>query len=154
MKKLALVIPVAMVSLLSFTPARADVVTNEDVPYSEVMEIPCTGDSVLLEGKIHYLIKQGVSNTGVQTFSFTINPAGLSGISAQGIQYQGAGTAVLTRRVDGNQVFQNVQYRTYIIGQGPGNDSKFFVSFVLNTDENGVPRVVKVVADDTCGING
>lgn len=131
-------------------PSRAEVVTNMTVPIGMGVAIPCTADAVFLTGNLHVLITSETSSSGTTQFTTHFQPQDLSGVSLQGIRYQGTG-ATLQTVTTGSATFAGTHVNNFrIIGQGPGNDLKVFATIHL-TVVDGVPTAEISNASTTCG---
>lgn len=148
MKKVSRLIALSLVfsfSILMLTlPARAEVVFNDLVPFSQVVVINCDGtttDVVDLSGELHILVSQTTNNNIVRMKTQYVprNVTGTGTIS--GATYRGVGLTTDTSTVvfDGPTVLTFVN-NFYIIGQDGG--TRYLVHQVFHTTIDADGNVV------------
>jgi hypothetical protein len=120
-------------------PPAITFTSNEFLDVTEFVDIPCAGESVVLQGQLHVLTHYTV--TGNQVVSKThFQPQGITGTgTVSGDRYHSTG--VSQEIFKGS--FSNGQYTTTmidnfrIIGQGPGNNFLVHATFHLTLNANG-----------------
>lgn len=110
--------------------------SNEFIDVTEFAEIPCAGESVILQGRLHMLTHYTVTGNNVVSY-VSYQSQGISGVgSVSGDKYRSTG---VTQEVFKGS-FKNNQYTATsinnfrIIGQGPGNN--YTVHSVLHVTFN------------------
>ena len=125
-------------------PPAITFTSNEFIEVTEFVDIPCAGESVILEGQLHVLTHYTV--TGKNVVSKThMQPQGITGVgSISGKRYRSTG---VTHDVFKGS-FKNGQYTTTeinnfrIIGQGPGNNFIVHATFHLTLNANGITTAI------------
>jgi hypothetical protein len=116
---------------------------------------PCTGERVLLRGKLHVVVNVTRTATCNLVVSYHLNYAGISGRGAtSGKRYRGGGTQSFQFHVRGNNLYEGggEMTRGHFVLNGPGKD-KFRSSILthMTVDANGrVHASIHKIASDKC----
>ncbi len=132
---------VGVVVALSFVrPGLAEVLTNETIPFTEDVFVPCAnggaGEVVHLTGDLHLLVVSALSYTDHITYVTHHQPQGISGVGlTTGDMYRGTGVTQTIDTAPDGYAFQSTSVNNYrIIGQGPDND--FLVHQIMHLTIN------------------
>lgn len=123
---LSLPLALTFATLILALPAKAEVVTNEVVPFSMSVTIDCDQDGIPedivdISGSLHILVTT-TANNSVTTLRELFVPRNITGTGTMtGATYRGVGSSQETtiQVTDGPSVFTLVN-NFYIIGQGAG----------------------------------
>jgi hypothetical protein len=123
------------------TSAFAEVITNDKVPFTATVFVPCanggTGENVDISGTLHVLC--GVTLDGKDGFHahahFQLQDASGTG-QITGDKYQASG--VLECQINGKVGVEFTKiFNAHIIGQGPGNNATIHLNCHLTVNANG-----------------
>jgi hypothetical protein len=122
-------------------PAKAEVVQNIVVPFSQDVDIPCAnggaGETVTISGNLHILITFSISANGGVRAKTHFQPQGATGVGAiTGDIYRATGVTQFqfNSHVGYEETFVN-NFR--IIGPGPGNNFLAHTTAHLTINANG-----------------
>lgn len=118
--------------------AQATVFTsNEKVPLSLTVFIPCVPETVTVSGELHIVSHVTVNGDGSFHVVSHFNPQGVSGDGdVTGVRYQGTGVTQSTFNLGAGQQFTFVNNFRFI-GQGPGNNSTIHQTVHTTVNANG-----------------
>jgi len=145
-RRLALSLSLAGAMVLFFAGSiSAGVIANVAVPFEQVIEIPCAGESVLLTGFLHILVTETADANGSLHTTTHFQPMGAVGTGlTTGDVYHATG---ITRdEANGLEVpFETTFVNNFrIIGPGTGNNFLVHEVFHVTINANGV---ITVLAD-------
>jgi hypothetical protein len=131
----ALALALGVLFLLSGTAVGA-VQVNERVPIDQVVVIPCTGDTLTLEGDLHVLFTYTVNDNSVSAIEH-FNPQGVTAVAdPSGAMYRATGMTATSSRaslVNGAANFTWVNNFRMI---GTAGAATYFVHEVVHTTVN------------------
>lgn len=131
------------------------VTMNVKIPASELADIPCTEDSVVLEGTIHSLVIQNVDDSGGLHLTWHSNYQGLSGISEKGVQYHGVGVDRQTLNFPSSGAQEATAVENFsLIGAGAENDVQAQATIHITVNANGEVTADVMEITATCGVGG
>jgi hypothetical protein len=148
MRKLFLFLILAVVvAICAAGPAKAEVTSNEKVPFDAYFLVPCAnngaGEIVHLTGFLHTVLSYTFNNNNYQS-SYHFQPMGVSGEGlTTGDKYQATGVT----RADEEASFAGFPFNTTyvnnfrIIGQGPGNNYLVHENVHITVNANGETTV-------------
>jgi hypothetical protein len=144
-----------MLLFLAAVCVQARVDSNQRLPFSLHVDIPCTGDLVRLEGYIHVVVSSTRDSTGGLKLRSHVNPEGVSGTSLLGVLYQGTG---VTRdhfnvKPPFPQSFTHIN-RFRVVGQGSRNDFIAFMTMHYTINANGETTADILDMWSSCGTGG
>lgn len=120
-------------------PPAVTFTSNEFIDVTEFVEIPCAGESVILQGKLHVLTHYTVTGNNVVSY-IHYQSQGITGVgSVSGERYRSTG---VTQEVFKGS-FTNSQYTATsinnfrIIGQGPDNNYSIHSILHVTFNANG-----------------
>jgi hypothetical protein len=150
MKKIAIIgLMVVALMLVFVLPAQAEVLVNEKTPVTWTTTIPCSGETIVLEGFMHH--KEAVTNDGAGGYHVTISdhPMGLQGVDTAGNKYNGVGGTRWTENVKVGEVYTYVNvYR--MIGAGKAPNFSVHETYHYTINANGELTVDFVKAKTVC----
>ncbi|HKU68960.1 MAG TPA: hypothetical protein VJP85_14400 [Candidatus Baltobacteraceae bacterium] len=137
MKGLRVVIT-ALAAFLASGYALAAVMTNERVPVSLSLVIPCTGENVTLQGDLH-LVDAVTINANTVHFVQVFNPQELTGFGSSRAAYRGVGVtrSDLTFNVNGFPAQGTFVNNFRIIGQGRAANYMIHENLHVTVNANG-----------------
>ena len=140
MKKLVIVVLLVIVMTMGLTiPAHAEVTQNEKIPVTWTAYIPCTDETITLEGTMHVLYAITEDNNGTYHIKTMSSPANLKGVDSAGNKYIGVGkTSSQIKDIPGLPYESTYVNNYYMIGTGKDAPS-YKVHWVnhIKIDENG-----------------
>src|SRR5262245_9449841 len=122
------------------TPTRAEVITNDKVPFATAVLIPCVPEVVVLTGELHILTAQEVDSDGGIHIKTHFQPQGISGVgSLTGAKYQGTGGTQEHINDHSSPALEDTFVNNFrIIGQGPDNNFLVHTTFHVTINADGV----------------
>ena len=141
--------PTAVTEQGAFTPSfdagpAFTQTTTEFIPVTIPLDIPCAldgaGESVILEGTLRNVTHMTIKGDHL-TYKYHSQPQHVVGYGlTSGDKYQGHGVALTSEIVNGVEWPYTSSFigRFIYIGQGPGNNRRFFVDYHLTINANGV----------------
>jgi hypothetical protein len=140
-----------MVSLASLVHAK--VIENIKIPTVEFALIPCTGDAVLLEGRLHILITETVDKNGGLHLKAHFQPMNLQGevIAGpnEGAKYNGTGVSQDRLNLKKGETFTMINnYR--MIGQGKAPNFMVHETWHVTVNANGEVTANFIKVKVTC----
>ena len=145
MKKLMVL--AALVSTLCFAVsgvARAEVISNTDVPIVLDVFVPCAnggaGENVHFEGTLHVLMSLTINGNHVSGKAH-FQPQGLNGVGGvTGDKYQATGVTQgeFSDNLINGQATETFVNNFRIIGQGPGNNATVHENAHITINANGI----------------
>ena len=127
--------------------------TNEQVPFSQLVSVPCAnngaGELVLISGTLHILTHQTISDAGHLQFKVHFQPQGASGVGlTTGDTYRATGVTQQTVTVDltdgAPQEFTFINNFRII---GRGRDNNFLVHQTVHVTVNANGEVTSEVVN-------
>lgn len=113
--------------------------SNEFVDISIPVDIPCAGETVTLEGKLHVLSHVTINGNNLMSISH-FQPQGISGVgSISGDKYRGTGVTqeIFKGSLINNQFTFSFINNFRIIGQGTGNNYVVHELIHITVNANG-----------------
>jgi hypothetical protein len=143
------IVGMLLAALVFLTPLSAEVVTNEKVPLSFGVFVPCAaggaGEIVLLSGNLHILTAVTIDANGGLHIKEHFQPQGISGAGlTTGDKYQATGVTQNTFYVASPTFpFTFTFVNNFkIIGRGPDNNFLAHENFHITVNANGVVTTV------------
>jgi len=136
MRWITLLLTAAVVCLI---PASAEVTTNEIVPYSQEIYLPCIGETVSLSGSSHIVSTVTIDATGGIHLQSHAQLVGVSGTGlTSGDTYRAAGTEQNSENTNAPLPFTSSYVATFrLIGRGPGADFWLHQTIHLTINADG-----------------
>jgi len=142
-----LTLVVVVVVGVATSPMQAAVTTNTSIPITLVVDIPCAGELVVLNGPLHILISVTFDNAGGFHMVGHFQPQGISGLGqTTGAKYQATGETEFQTNAKAVPFETSFVNNFKIICQGPGNNLLIHENMHLTVNANGT---VTAVIDNT-----
>ena len=109
---------------IKLSPPAVTFTSNEFVDVTEFVEIPCAGESVILQGSLHILSHFTVTGNNVVS-KMMYQPQGITGVgSISGERYHSTGVTqeIFKSSFSNGQATSTSINNFRIIGEGPGNN--------------------------------
>src|SRR5262245_17491989 len=144
MKRILVVLAlVAAGSVMSVTAAQAEVVQNEQVPFAQIVFVPCAnggaGELVLISGTLHILTSVTINDNNASIKSH-FQPQGATGVGlTTGDKYNANGVTQETDTLslqNGKAEFTFIN-NFRIVGQGPDNNLEVKQTIHQTVNANG-----------------
>jgi hypothetical protein len=127
-----------MVAMLTALPMQAAVTTNVSVPITLVVDIPCAGELVVLNGPLHILSTLTFDRAGGFHMVAHFQPQGIRGLGQlSGTKYHATGITEFQTNAKAVPFETSFVNNFKIIGQGPGNNLLIHENFHLTVNANG-----------------
>ena len=134
----ALCLVAGMAAVLTALPAQAAVTTNTSIPITLVVDIPCAGELVVLNGPLHILSTVTFDRAGGFHMVAHFQPQGIRGLGQiSGVKYQATGITEFQTNAKAVPFETSFVNNFKIIGQGPGNNLLVHENFHLTINANG-----------------
>ena len=145
---------VALFGIVLLTGAftQADVFkSNEVIDYSRGVVVPCTGEFVLLEGRLH-VTQHATFNDNNFNFKSHFNPVNLKGTGDQGSEYNGVGVTRFgdSGSYDGFPWSYTYVNNFYMIGKGQAPNYKVHETMHVTINANGDVTTDRMDTRITC----
>ena len=135
---LGVALSLALMGLALPPRASGEVISNVKTPMVLGVPIPCSGDFVLLSGNLHTLVTREVDNNGGEHVTVHNQRQGFSGVSVNGVKYQGTGGSHTHENNQSGPSFEGTFVDNFrIIGQGKGNNLLMHLTIHLTVNANG-----------------
>src|SRR5438874_8395004 len=122
-RRAVLCVVIAMAAVLAALPAHAAVTTNISVPITLVLDIPCAGELVVLNGPLHILSALTFDRAGGFHLVAHFQPQGIRGLGqTTGVRYRATGITEFQTSAKAVPFETSFVNNFKIIGQGPGNN--------------------------------
>jgi len=128
-------------------PMQAAVTTNTSIPITLVVNIPCAGELVVLNGPLHILFSFTFDRAGGFHMVGHFQPQGISGLGqTTGAKYQATGETEFQTNAKAVPFETSFVNNFKIIGQGPSNNLLIHENLHLTVNADGT---VTAVIDNT-----
>lgn len=119
--------------------ARAEILVNTVIVFSQPVFIPCVPEDVLIQGNLHILVTQTVNQNGSVHYKFHYQPQGVTGIgSVTGTVYHATGVTQGHTNINSGLPYVDTYVNNFrIIGQGPGANYLVHNVFHVTVNANG-----------------
>jgi hypothetical protein len=124
--------------VLTALPVHTAVTTNISIPITLVVDIPCAGELVVLNGPLHILSTLTFDRGGGFHMVAHFQPKGIRGLGqVSGAKYQATGITEFQTNAKAVPFETSFVNNFKIIGQGPGNNLLIHENFHLTVNANG-----------------